>query len=928
MPELNFDTAFTALTGNAPFPWQQALYARFAAGDIPDACTLPTGLGKTSVIAVWLIALANHPDKMPRRLVYVVNRRTVVDQTTDEAVKYRRTLADNGPPWHPVLLDMSDRLRALSTDPTAVPLAISTLRGQFADNREWSADPSRPAIICGTVDMIGSRLLFSGYGVGRYVRAHQVGLIGCDTLLVHDEAHLEPPFQKLIETIRDEQKHEPAPHGDRMRLKVMELTATSRGVAGGFPSDEEKERNEKHAIVQQRLDAAKTITLHTDKDVTAKIIKLAGAYKDSGRAILVFVQTPDQVNQVKDKLTGRDYKIDAKQIATLTGTMRGYDRDRLATACPVFARFLPEPKVTPAEGTVYLVCTSAGEVGVDISADDLICDLSTYESMAQRFGRVNRRGGTDPATDQPRHARIDIVHEPEIETDTPRGERRELTRRLMQRLVGEHRGSASPRTLGLLPEKDRADAFSPCVPTLEATDILLDAWALTTITDDLPGRPPVAQWLHGVEPPDQPTTSFAWRAEVALLAPKPDANPAAIRERATAIQKYLDEYPLKTHETLAERTARLVSVPNADPDETGRRQHLKQFAQRVPELPAWLIDRRGRVQLTTIGELAELEFAGLMGRTIVLPPDAGGLSSAGMLEGKEKYNAACEYDVADHSAAGAERSRFRSVRSTNEDGESSDKPVVGELPDKATRKDRGFQPVAEIGLDENESGETNSWFVGWVAADSLEGEQSRSKHARFEQTLCDHLKQAERYATALAERLLPDGPERLAVRLAAKWHDLGKDRDIWQIGVGNPRPRDGRDWKGPLAKSGKSGRITGLDGYRHEFGSLLDVAHRPDLAPEFPALPPEVQDLLLHLIAAHHGRGRPHFPVDPDCDPPLDETFEPAPKGRDVPGMAAAVPQRFARLQRKYGRWGLAYLESLVRAADILASQRAEGGVS
>lgn len=44
-------------------------------------------------------------------------------------------------------------------------LPISTLRGQFVDNRDWLADPAAPAIVVGTVDMIGSRLLFMGYGV-------------------------------------------------------------------------------------------------------------------------------------------------------------------------------------------------------------------------------------------------------------------------------------------------------------------------------------------------------------------------------------------------------------------------------------------------------------------------------------------------------------------------------------------------------------------------------------------------------------------------------------------------------------------------------------------------------------------------------------------------------------------------------------------
>jgi CRISPR-associated endonuclease/helicase Cas3 len=63
---------------------------------------------------------------VPRRLVYVVNRRTVVDQTTNEAIKLQVNAAKIG----------------------INHLAISTLRGQFADNQKWSVDPSVPAIIC------------------------------------------------------------------------------------------------------------------------------------------------------------------------------------------------------------------------------------------------------------------------------------------------------------------------------------------------------------------------------------------------------------------------------------------------------------------------------------------------------------------------------------------------------------------------------------------------------------------------------------------------------------------------------------------------------------------------------------------------------------------------------------------------------------
>ena len=59
----NFAIQFELLTGSSPFPWQEELYARFISDrtdNIPDACLLPTGLGKTSVIAIWLLARLAH----------------------------------------------------------------------------------------------------------------------------------------------------------------------------------------------------------------------------------------------------------------------------------------------------------------------------------------------------------------------------------------------------------------------------------------------------------------------------------------------------------------------------------------------------------------------------------------------------------------------------------------------------------------------------------------------------------------------------------------------------------------------------------------------------------------------------------------------------------------------------------------------------
>jgi CRISPR-associated endonuclease/helicase Cas3 len=71
--------------------------------------------------------------------------------------------------------------------------------------------------------------------------------------------------------------------------------------------------------------------------------------------------------------------------------------------------------------------------------------------------------------------------------------------------------------------------------------------------------------------------------------------------------------------------------------------------------------------------------------------------------------------------------------------------------------------------------------------------------------------------------------------------------------------------------------------------------------------------LALHMVAAHHGRARPHFPDEEAFDPKYPEAV--------AESAADEVAARFVRLQKRYGRWGLAYLESLLRAVDVRASQ-------
>ena len=82
-------------------------------------------------------------------------------------------------------------------------------------------DPSRQAIIIGTVDLIGSALLFSGYRSSFKQRPLHAGLLGQDSLLVLDEAHLSKPFKKLVTSICSFQSG----HGTPM--KVIRMSATS-----------------------------------------------------------------------------------------------------------------------------------------------------------------------------------------------------------------------------------------------------------------------------------------------------------------------------------------------------------------------------------------------------------------------------------------------------------------------------------------------------------------------------------------------------------------------------------------------------------------------------------------------------------------------------------------------------------------------------
>lgn len=400
--------------GEAPFPWQEELLARMLDGKIAECVDIPTGLGKTAVMAVWLVARALGA-ALPRRLVYVVDRRAVVDQATAVAeslcawVAKERGVAD--------ALGLDDR-----------PLPISTLRGQHVDNRAWLEDPSSPAIVVGTVDMVGSRLLFSGYGVSLKMRPYHAGLLGADTLVVLDEAHLVPAFEDLIRQVEREADrfgpNEPSLRGLVPEFKLLSLSATGRQTDATTLTLSDDDRRD--PIVKKRLTAKKALSIVNlidaadatatpadgkradDADEATKknkgpkltdiLAKQAWEVTRQGLAqvrCLVFCDARKDATAVADELRNLAKSNGVKEppVELFVGGRRVKERTQGRDALARLG-FLAGTAVN-LERSAFLIATSAGEVGVDLDADHMVCDLVAWERMVQRLGRVNRRGDGD-----------------------------------------------------------------------------------------------------------------------------------------------------------------------------------------------------------------------------------------------------------------------------------------------------------------------------------------------------------------------------------------------------------------------------------------------------------------------------------------------------------------------------------------------------
>ena len=197
-----------------------------------------------------------------------------------------------------------------------------------------------------------------------------------------------------------------------------------------------------------------------------------------------------------------------------------------------------------------------------------------------------------------------------------------------------------------------------------------------------------------------------------------------------------------------------------------------------------------------------------------------------------------------------------------------------------------------------EDGEATRWLIveKWRHDAATEDDRSAAKP----QLLGEHQSLTEDHARRLAGALGLDRGDTDVLVLAACLHDEGKRAKSWQRAFHAPKDDAYAKTEGPIDY-----RL--LDGYRHELGSLLRVEDDERVR----TLPEEQRDLVLHLIAAHHGFARPVIGTSGCEDAPPSALDE----------KAAEVALRFARLQDRWGPWGLAWWEALLRAADQQASR-------
>ncbi len=415
----HFADFFRAIHGKCTFPWQDALVARLDDTDEwPDVLDLPTGSGKTAALdaAVFHLALRwEKPRKSAVRIALVVDRRLVVDDAFARADSIANAVANPDAAesdGRSVLAEVARRLQHLAGEGEP-PLVARRLRGGAPLEHDWARTPTQPTILCSTVDQVGSRLLFRGYGVSARMAPVHAGLLGNDTLILLDEAHLSEPFRQTVDTLR-------AMGGADIRTVVLSATP---GVEPQRPLGLTA-ADRRHPVLKRRIEASKPAKLTVVRkvpadaadDFAAAAREIAGRLRGAGVAGPAVGVVVNRVALARDIFSRLQEEAGVRAVL-LIGRSRDVGRDRIvdtlahyrtgasripgtvghAADSTAAGRQLPLFGETVAAESLYVVATQCLEVGVDLDLDGLVTQAASLDALRQRFGRLNRDGRCVPA---------------------------------------------------------------------------------------------------------------------------------------------------------------------------------------------------------------------------------------------------------------------------------------------------------------------------------------------------------------------------------------------------------------------------------------------------------------------------------------------------------------------------------------------------
>jgi CRISPR-associated endonuclease/helicase Cas3 len=217
--------------------------------------------------------------------------------------------------------------------------------------------------------------------------------------------------------------------------------------------------------------------------------------------------------------------------------------------------------------------------------------------------------------------------------------------------------------------------------------------------------------------------------------------------------------------------------------------------------------------------------------------------------------------------------------------------------------------------------------------DRVTTDDSTSSFTGVEVPLADHLAGVADVASGFAARLGVPGDLVADLRLAGEWHDAGKADPRFQRWLHGGSEFKALVQPAPLAKG--TARLASRSamrqareragypaGGRHELMSLVLMESADGV------LTARAGDwtLVQHVVASHHGHCRPLAPWVPDPHP-VDVSFSRdgircgGSSAHDLARLDSGVADRFWQVVRRYGWWGSAWLETLLRLADHRQSE-------